>query len=154
MSSDDRITLSPYLTFEGNCREAMAFYKDAIGGELEFHTFESMPEEVPADVKDRIMHASLRGGGVELMASDSMPGHSPEIVNGNSVALSVATHAVLDARGMFERLADGGKVTMPFEPAFWGGDFGMLTDRFGMHWMVSSVEQSEKVADESVSASA
>jgi len=148
--------ISPYLAFDGNCREAMTFYRDAIGGKLEFMTFEQMPEEhpVPDEYKDRIMHCALRGEGLELMASDSMPGQGEPLVNGNTVSLSIATKELEKGRNIFDNLSSGGEVTMEFQPVFWGGNFGMLRDRYGMNWMITSEEQSEKVESESSEASA
>ena len=92
--------ISPYLTFDGNCREAMTFYRDAIGGKVEFMTFREMPEEhqMPEEHLDRIMHCALRGEGLELMASDSMPGHGDPLVNGNTISLSIATKELEKAR--------------------------------------------------------
>ncbi len=143
--------ISPYLTFDGNCREAMTFYRDAIGGKVEFMTFREMPEEhqMPEEHLDRIMHCALRGEGLELMASDSMPGHGDPLVNGNTISLSIATKELEKARNLFDNLSSGGEVTMEFQPVFWGGNFGMLRDRYGMNWMVSSEEQSETVETES-----
>ncbi|MGE3802621.1 MAG: VOC family protein [Candidatus Kapaibacterium sp.] len=145
MENGTTISLSPYLGFNGNCREAMNFYQNAIGGELEFHTFEGMPTEVPEEYKERIMHASLRSGNLSLMASDSLPGQSPEIINGNSVSISIWTGDLASADNLFTSLSEGGTVTMPFQPVFWGGTFGMLTDKFGIDWMVSCEEVAEQV---------
>ena len=147
MANGTGTSLSPYLGFDGNCREAMNFYCDAIGGDLVFHTFEGMPMEVPSEHKDRIMHASLSSGDLTLMASDSLPGQSPEINNGNAVSLSISNNNLADAEKLFTALSEGGSITMPFEPVFWGGTFGMLTDKYGMHWMVSCEEVAEKVEE-------
>lgn len=144
---ENQTVVHAYLTFDGNCREAMTFYREAIGqGKLEFMTFEQLPEEydLGEEHNDRIMHCSLREGPLSLMASDTMPGHSPELVDGNSVALSIYTKELENAEKIFGNLSDGGTVTMPFEPVFWGGTFGMLTDRYGMNWMVSCEGQKEK----------
>ncbi len=148
--SSNNPTLSPYLAFDGTCREAMTFYRDVIGGELEFMTFAHMPESnpVPEEHRDRIMHSSLRGNGLLLMASDSLPGQGDQLSNGNSVSLSLATEELAKAEKVFNTLAENGTVKMKFMPVFWGGNFGMVIDRFGMNWMISSEEQSERVEAE------
>lgn len=145
MENGTNAMLHPYLAFDGNCREAMTFYHGIFGGDIYFMTFGEAPMEGMAEEnKDRIMHASLTSGNLVLMASDSMPGMSPEIVNGTAVSLSIASKDLAESKEIFQNLSDGGTVTMPFEPAFWGATFGMLTDKFGMHWMVNCEMQEEK----------
>lgn len=131
--------IHPYLIFNGSAKEAMAFYQSVLGGELEISHFREMPdfekEGNPEDA-DRVMHAQLRCDDGVLMASDSCPSHPAGVMDGFSVAL------VLDdtgrAENMFNALADGGKVIMPWEPTFWAAGFGMCTDRFGVHWLINS----------------
>jgi len=129
------IILNPYLTFAGDCRAAMNFYKDILGGTLEISTFESAPMEVPELYKDNVMHANLTAGNLVLMASDALPDR--EVVKGNSVYLSLAVQTRTEGENIFTRLAEGGDVLQPFDSVFWGGHFGMLKDWFGMLWMVS-----------------
>lgn len=133
--SNNPITLNPYLTFNGNCREAMTFYKEALDGTLEMQTFESAPMEIPKEQKNRIMHATLKFGGAIIMASDSMPGQ--DVAVGSAVQLSISTADVKNGEQMFKNLAQGGRITMPFEKTFWGAMFGMLVDKFGLPWMVN-----------------
>ena len=94
-----------------------------------------MESEVGADWAQKVMHSTFKGDGFTFMASDRRPsnGQTPEA----NVALSLAVVDANEAKSLFERLADGGEVAMPFGPTFWGGSFGMLTDRFGQEWMVS-----------------
>lgn len=136
----DKTSLNPYLTFPGNCEEAMNFYKKALDGELELMTFEGSPMPVPDDYKTKIMHATVKFGYGVLMASDGQPGH--EVTTGNAMHLSIAAITEEDGERYFNNLTEGGKVIMPFEKAFWGAKFGMCVDKYGMSWMVN-VEMEE-----------
>ena len=141
MSSIKR-QLNPYLMFDGNCKEAMEFYRGILGGEAEYHTYASMPGDVPDEHKERVMHVSLRVDGFTLMASDTLPGQSPAVVPGNTVTLALYSKDLEEGKRYFQELSEGGTVLHPFDSAFWGGHFGMLTDRYGMHWSVSAEEHS------------
>ncbi len=125
--------ITPYLTFNGTCRQAMTFYKDILGGDLELMDFASSPMEVPDEAKNYIMHAILTSNGVTLMASDTMPNQA--VTNGNSVSLSINCQSVDEINHLFNSLSSGGEITMPLEDTFWGARFGMLTDKFGTCWM-------------------
>jgi len=127
-----------YLTFNGNCREAMTFYATCLGGEPNFTTFAQGPPEIAAmgkDAPDRILHGELHSGPVKLMASDTMPGMAFQAGNNFSIAIHCDTLAEMER--LFGALSAGGKVTMAMHDAFWGGRFGMLTDRFGISWMLT-----------------
>jgi PhnB protein len=128
-------TLSPYLAFNGNCREAMTFYQEALGGELHIQTFGDSPMEVKPEDKERVMHATLTFGDAVLMASDGMPDN--EVVFGNSVHLSIAALSADEGERIFNHLAGGGTVVMPWNKTFWGAMFGMCVDKFGMNWMIN-----------------
>jgi PhnB protein len=133
--------LNPYITFGGNAREAMEFYKDVLGGTLQINTFGEYGQDDPA-VKDKIMHARLESPtGFTLMASDSPPGM--EMQSGNNIAVSLSGDDEFELRGYWDKLSDGGTVTMPFEKQMWGDVFGMCTDRFGVNWMVDIVSQQQ-----------
>ena len=134
-------TLNPYLSFNGNCREAMTFYKEALDGELNIQTFGDSPMEVKPEDKDRVMHATLTFGDAVLMASDGMPDY--EVVFGNSVHLSITALNVEDGERTFNNLSAGGTVVMPWKKTFWGAMFGMCTDKFGINWMVDVELQEE-----------
>lgn len=127
--------LNPYLAFGGTCEEAMKFYKDAFGGELHMQTFGESPQEVPDDYKKKIMHAELKADGIHLMASDTMPGHV--VNNGDNITLSIGMTDLDEQGKLFHKLSAGGKVTMPLQDTFWGARFGMLIDKFGIHWMLN-----------------
>lgn len=130
--------LNPYLSFRDTAAEAMAFYQSVLGGELERNTFgEYQMSDDPAEA-DKIMHSQLETpGGLTLMAADTPNGmeHHP----GSSIAVSLSGEDEAELRGYFEGLSAGGTVTAPFEKAPWGDTFGMLTDKFGINWMVNAL---------------
>ncbi len=130
-------TLTTYLTFGTNCREAMNFYKGIFGGELQIMTMGDAPDsdKQPPEAKDLVMHAYLKTPGFEIMASDSMMGQTPK--NGDSVTLALGATSNEEAEKLFNALSAGGKVTMPLEETFWAHRFGMLTDKYGFPWMIS-----------------
>lgn len=129
------LSIVPYLFFKGNCKEAMEFYKNAFGGELTVQTMADSPPEMqmPDMNPNSVMHARLVGP-VSLMASDS-PKASDESAK---IELAVNGPAADEAkmREMFEKLADGGKVTMKLEKMPWGDIYGQLTDKYGIQWMM------------------
>ncbi len=131
--------IDSYLFFDGTCAEAMRFYERVLGGKLEMMmTGAESPdaEHVPAERRDQILHASLvLDGDRRLMASDWMHSSPYPGMHGFSVSLGYPT--VAEARRVFDELAQGGSVSMPFAKTFWAEGFGMLVDRFGTRWMVS-----------------
>lgn len=133
--------IAPYLNFNGNCREAMNFYKDCLGGHLEIMGFDNGPMEVPEGAKDGVMHAILQNEGIMIMASDTMPGNP--ITFGTSVSLSVNCASREQVEKFFNGLSAGGKVVMPLEDTFWGAYFGMITDKFGINWMFNYDDPSQ-----------
>lgn len=138
--------VEPYLWgFNGRCEEAIEFYKKAIGAELQMMMrFGEMPDqgncgEGPTPPADKIMHASLKVGDGVVMLSDGQcrePGAAPKF-EGISLSLNPATEA--EANKIFDGLKDGGEITMPLTKTFWSPCFGMLTDRFGVAWMINVV---------------
>jgi PhnB protein len=124
--------INVYLTFDGNCREAMTFYAEALGAEITFHSFKDMPQ-CPGGAEDRIMHASVAKGAAVLMASDTMPGMP--FTAGNNFSISVNSESAEEVDKLVAALGAGGKITMPPQDMFWGAYFGMLTDKFGLQWM-------------------
>jgi PhnB protein len=128
--------LNPYITFNGNAREAMELYRDVLGGELKLNTFGEFGAPDGSD-PDGVMHAFLETpAGFVLMASDKMPGQSD--VSGDNVTISISGYND-DAeamRGYFQGLSHGGTVIMPLEMQMWGDEYGLLEDRFGVRWMV------------------
>ncbi|MCY6381136.1 VOC family protein [Hoeflea prorocentri] len=135
------MTPTPYLFFNGECAQAIAAYVAIFQAEiLEQMPASDMPPDfpVPEDRKDWIMHARLRIGDGHIMASDNIAGDSQPMA-GSSVLLSFPTAA--EAKTVFDKLADGGTVDMPWAPTFWSAGFGTLTDRFGIRWMIGCDEQ-------------
>ena len=131
--------VQPYLSFEGRCEEAIEFYKKALGAKVEMlMRFKdapqgSMPGECGPVLKDKIMHAALKIGDTTVMASD---GCSTGQTNFQGITLSLAVANEAEAERKFTALADGGKVQMPLAKTFWSPRFGMVTDRFGVGWMI------------------
>lgn len=134
------MTLSTYLTFNGNCKEAFEFYKSVFGGDFAaLATFADGPPEMgvsDAD-KDKIMHVSLPVGDSMLMGSDTTGEHGPPFQQGNNFSISITPKSKAEADDILPKLADGGTVTMPLQDQFWGAYFGMCTDKFGVQWMVN-----------------
>ena len=133
------MSLSTYLTFDGNCREAFDFYRSVFGGEFQtLSTFGDGPEDmgVPDAEKDKIMHVSLAIGASVLMGSDRGP-FGPPLVAGNNFSLSVESGSREESDELLAKLSAGGTVGMPMGDAFWGAYFGMCADQFGINWMVS-----------------
>lgn len=128
--------LNPYLGFRGSAREAMDFYQTVFGGELTRSTFaEFQASDDPAE-EEKIMHSMLvTDGGLVLMAADT-PNRMP-YTPGDNYSISLSGEDEAELRGYWEKLADGGAVTMPLEKAEWGDIFGMCTDRFGVSWLVN-----------------
>jgi PhnB protein len=131
--------IEPYLFFGGRCEEALEFYRTVLGAEVEMlMRFKDAPEPMPPGAlplgfENKIMHASVRFGGSRIMASDGTEDGGK--FEGFSLSLAVSTDA--EAERVFDALAEGGSVGMPLAKTFWSPKFGMLTDRFGVSWMVS-----------------
>lgn len=128
----NKTMIAPYLNFNGNAREAMTFYKECFGGELNIMDFDEA-SGMPAGTKG-VMHANLVSEGITIMASDIPPG-TPAIIFGTSVSLSVNCISREQVQKFFGAISNGGHVMMPLEDTFWGAYFGMATDKFGIHWM-------------------
>jgi PhnB protein len=129
--------LAPYLLFNGQCREAFEVYEKVLGGKIvmiQTHGESPMKDQVSADWQDKVMHVHLQVGQFSLMGSDAPPQHYQK-PQGMSVSISLKS---ADEGGrVFRDLAEGGRVTMPFDKTFWSPGFGMLVDRFGTPWMVN-----------------
>jgi PhnB protein len=133
----DPMNVHPYLTFSGNCREAMTFYQRCLGGKLHFQTVGESPlsDKMPPEMKDCILHASLIKGPLRLLASD-MVGETG-LVSGNAVSLSLTCTSETELRTCFARLAEGGCINCPLQITFWGTLFGTLTDKYGHNWLLN-----------------
>ncbi|GII97723.1 PhnB protein [Sediminihabitans luteus] len=129
--------LNPYLQFDANAAEVLAFYQQVLGGEVHSSTFaEGGISDEPGE-RDKIMHGMLTTpGGLVLMCADTPPGmEHPGFTSAVSISLSGDDDAQL--RGFWAGLADGGTIALPLEVAPWGDAFGLVIDRFGVHWMVN-----------------
>lgn len=133
--------LEPYLFFTGGkCEEALNFYKGVFNGEIEgLSRWKEMPKDaggppVTPETENMVMHANFKSPGVSFMASDATPGKT---YGEGSISLSLGTGDVAEAERVFKSLAEGGSVEMPLADMFWGAKFGMLTDKFGIDWMIN-----------------
>ncbi len=139
------MTLSIYLNFKGNCREAFEFYRSVFGGEFAiFETFRNGPPDmgVPEDELDNIMHVSYPIGSSVLMGSDTPDRFGPTEM-GNNFSISYSSQSRAEADALFAKISEGGVVTMPLADMFWGAYFGSCTDRFGINWQLNCEHQNE-----------
>ncbi len=128
--------LNPYISFKDNTREAMQFYRTVFGGKLTMSTFKEFHASQDPSEDDKIMHSVLEAdNGITFMASDTPD--SMEYRPGTNFSMSLSGDNEAELRGYFEKLAVGGSISMPLEKAPWGDTFGMLTDRFGVPWLVN-----------------
>lgn len=129
--------INSYLTFKGNCREAMTFYQKCLGGELAFQTIGESPlsEKMPKKMKECILHATLAKNDLVLMGSDMVS--ESGLIKGNAVSLSINCDSEEEIKAFYKRLSKGGKTDRPLEDTFWGVVFGDLTDKFGNHWLLN-----------------
>jgi PhnB protein len=131
--------LNPYITFDGNAREAMETYRDIFGGDLTISTFGEYGQ-ADSPVADKVMHGNLTApNGMVLMGADEPPGEKHE--PGNNIAISLSGTDADELRGYWSKLVEGGQVSVPMEKQMWGDEFGMCTDRFGISWMVNIGQQ-------------
>ena len=129
-----KATLSPYLNFMGQTKEAMEFYHSILGGDLNMQTYEQSGQAKNDEDKNLIMHAELKNDWLTFMAADGNAEHPVKMGDNISMSLSGEDESLKE---IFDKLAEGGKVDFPMEKQFWGDTFGMLTDKFGVHWMVN-----------------
>lgn len=132
-----KTTIFVYLTFGGNCREAMTFYQSCLGGELNFQTIGESPlaDKMPEQMKACILHATLKHDNLLLMASD-MVGEKG-LQRGNAVSLCLVCSSEEELRTAYARLTENGTATHPVEVTFWGALLGGLTDKYGNHWLLN-----------------
>jgi PhnB protein len=135
------MAIEPYLFFNGRCEEALRFYEHAFGARLEtLSRFGDSPDEsalerLPPGWREKVMHASFLVGDARIMASDGN-GSGPAEFAGFALSLGISSEE--EARRVFDELSEGGRIDMPFGPTFWSPWFGMVTDRFGVQWMVTA----------------
>jgi PhnB protein len=137
--------MNPYLVFNGNCQEAMKFYRRCFGGELVLNTVGGSPvaEQMPAGMQNEILHSTLMSGDILIMASDVVgeEGYKP----GNTITLNLVCQSREEVEGLFSSLSEGGAVRQPVGEEFFG-TFGALTDRFGVRWMLMLLRSDDTTA--------
>ena len=131
--------VQPYLVFGGRCEEAIEFYRGALGAQVEVMMRwkdcpDAKPGTIPPGVENKVMHASFKVGETAIMATDGMNQGQPATFQGFSLAITVPSDA--DAKRRFDLLAEGGQVQQPITKTFFTSSFGVLTDRFGVSWMI------------------
>ena len=127
--------LNPYISFKDNAREAITFYAAALGGEPSINTFGSFGDP-SAPEADLVMHAMLETpSGMTIMAADTPPGM--DFTPGSSISVSLSGDDEAELRGYWDKLSEGGQVSVPLEKQMWGDVFGMFVDKFGIAWMVN-----------------
>lgn len=129
--------ITPYLTFNGNCRQAMTFYKKCLGGVLVFQTIGESPlsEKMPKKMKDCVLHCALTNGRLQLIGSDMASVNG--LIKGNTISLSLNCNSEKEISNIYKKLSAGGVATHPLENTFWGALFGGLIDKFGNNWILS-----------------
>lgn len=128
--------LNPYLSFRDNAREAMEFYHTVFGGKLDMQTFKDFHASQDPSEENKIMHSMLTAdNGIVFMAADTP--NSMEYHAGANISMSLSGDNEAELSGYYEKLLVGGTISMPLEKAPWGDTFGMLTDKFGVAWLVN-----------------
>ncbi|AWH85025.1 VOC family protein [Flavobacterium album] len=131
--------INPYLNFNGNTEEVFNFYKSVFGGEfamvMRFRDTQGC-EDMPEEEKDGIMHIALPVGSSVIMGTD-VPKSMPQVTTGSSVSLCIHMDSREESDRVYKGLSEGGEATMPMADMFWGDYYGMLTDKFGIQWMIS-----------------
>lgn len=134
------MSYDPYIHFQGNCRQAMTRYQQIFGGQLQIMDWADAPDAADEmRASGLVMHASLNTAGRVLFAGDFPPGMAGDPQAGFSLSHNAAS--IDEARRIFDALAEGGEVIMPFGPTFWSDGYGMLRDSYGTHWMVAGPER-------------
>ncbi|MFE8699689.1 VOC family protein [Cytobacillus sp. FJAT-54145] len=133
------VKVIPYLVMDGNAKEAIDFYKEALGAEVAYvQTFGEMPENpefpLPEQAKNRVSHATIQVGGAEIMFSDTFPGQPHQV--GNQVTLCITSDDMEKSRKMFEALSQNGNVTMPLQETFFSPAYGTVIDKFGVTFQI------------------
>jgi PhnB protein len=131
----------PYLLFDGKCPQAMEFYKACFGGDLSVTKVQDSPakDQMPAALHDKVVHARLKSGNIEIAASDwLMPNRTP--IRGNTLCLFLSGGTLRELKSVFEKLSDGAEVTDPLKEQFFG-TYGALNDKFGVRWMFQTTEK-------------
>lgn len=125
--------ITPYLSFDGNAKQALEFYKEVLGAEIiGLQTFGEADYPTPPEADNRVMHAKLSKGDISLMFSDNFPGQS--VVVGNNITLTLEPESEEEIQHLYDSLRKNGKVLMVLEDTFWGAKYGRVQDQFGIIW--------------------
>jgi PhnB protein len=127
--------LNPYIGFDGNAKEAMEFYKSVFGGNLTSNTFKELHASQDPSEDNLIMHSALVAGVINIMGSDTPRRMKYDL--GTNISISLSGEDEVELTDYFEKLSEGGKITMPLEKAMWGDMFGMCTDKFNTQWLIN-----------------
>jgi PhnB protein len=139
-NEEGTMDFEPYLFFDGKCEEALNFYKGVFGGDIAaLMRWKEMPADadgppITPETENRVMHSRFQGNGFAFMASDASPGKT---YGEGPISLSIGVTDPAEAERIFNRLAAGGNVEMPLAETFWAKRFGMLTDKYGIDWMIN-----------------
>jgi len=138
-------TINVYLTFNGNCREAMKFYQKCLGGKLSFQEVGGCPlsEKMPERMKNCIMHATLSNGPLLLTGTDMAPENG--LLRGNAVTLALDCSSEKEIRSFYKKLSKDGEQTQPLEKTFWGALFGCLSDKYGINWILNFARRTQNL---------
>ncbi len=129
--------VQPYLTFRGNCQEALSFYQDCLGGDIvNKQTYEKAPMDIPDNYRNKLQHAELKSNGFQIMAYDAAP--DTPINEGNQVQMSINTQNRQEGQELFEKLSQGGQVLQNYDEVHWDAMFGRCKDKYGVQWMVNA----------------
>lgn len=130
-------TIHSYLTFNGNCREAMQFYQNCLGGELSFQTIGESPlsEKMPERMKKCILHSELKNEKMVLFGSDMVA--EKGLIKGNTISLALLCKSEKEIKDCYQKLSTGGEQTHPLEETYWGALFGGLKDKYGNNWLLN-----------------
>lgn len=137
-------TINPYLNFNGNTEEAFNFYRSVFGGEFAgIQRFKDTPEadKLPEEDRDKIMHIALPIGKNMIMATDALESMGQNVQQGNNFYITVSVDSEQEAKDLFNKLSNGGKIEMELQKTFWAENFGMFRDKFGVQWMVDHSKQ-------------
>jgi PhnB protein len=133
----NQVKLTPYIGRDGDARDLLEFYHQVFGGDLSLSTYGEAPMDAPESHKNRILHGQLDAAEyIQIFASDAPP-HMDMKSTDNTISLSLSGPDEGKLRQVYDQLSEGGKIVMPLEKQFWGDLFGMVDDKFNMHWMVN-----------------
>jgi PhnB protein len=129
--------IQSYLSFKGNCQEALNYYQNVFGGEvINRQTYEESNIDIPGNYRNKLQHAELKGNGFHIMGYDASP--DTPITDGTNIQMSIDLESEDKGKSLFNELAKGGKVHTPFQKTNWDANYGRITDQFGINWMINA----------------